>query len=62
MNVQEGPTMPRSRIGRWSLKLMAIAGLYSVVRERERSLAVFMTTTLGLLVLAYAIAEVASRP
>jgi hypothetical protein len=46
--------------GRWSLMLMAIAGLYGVVRERERSLAVFITTTLGLLVLAYAIAEVAS--
>jgi drug/metabolite transporter (DMT)-like permease len=37
----------------------ALAGLYSIVRHRERSPAVFVTTTLGLLVLAYAIAEVA---
>jgi hypothetical protein len=35
------------------------AGLYSIVAERDRSIAVFITTTVGLLVLAYAIAEVA---
>jgi hypothetical protein len=34
-------------------------GLFSIVRERERSIAVFVTTTFGLLVLAYAILEVA---
>ena len=34
-------------------------GIYSIVRERERSIAVFITTILGLLVLAYAILEVA---
>ncbi len=35
------------------------AGLYGIVRARERSAVVFATTTFGLLVLAYAIAEVA---
>ena len=34
-----------------------IAGLYGIVREHERSLAVFVATTFGFLVLAYAIAE-----
>ena len=33
-------------------------GLYSIVRDHERSVAVFVTTTFGLLVLGYAIAEV----
>jgi hypothetical protein len=37
----------------------AWAGLDSILRHRERSPTVLVTTTLGLLVLAYAIAEVA---
>ena len=37
----------------------AAAGLDSILRHRERSPAVLVTTTFGLLVLAYAIAEVA---
>ncbi len=37
----------------------AFTGLYSIVRERERSPAVFVTTTIGLLVLVFAILEVA---
>lgn len=38
----------------------AVVGLYSIVRDHERSPTVFVTTTLGLLVLTYAIAEVAA--
>ena len=36
------------------------AGLYAIVRDRERAIAVFVGTTFGLLVLAYTNAEVAS--
>jgi len=35
------------------------AGFSSIVRDRERSIAVLITTTFGLLVLAYFVAEVA---
>ena len=35
------------------------AGLYGIVRKRERSAAVYVATTFGLLVLAYAAAELA---
>lgn len=35
------------------------AGLFGIIRARDRSVSVFITTSLGLLVLAYTIAEVA---
>lgn len=36
----------------------AIAGLWAIVREQERSISVFVTTTIGLLVLLYVILEI----
>lgn len=95
--------MPRSRSGRWSLTMTAVAvclfaafiglvvggqkggdtffsnpwlagtitagaavaicasgvGLFSIVRDRDRSPAVLVGTAFGLLVLAYAVAEMA---
>lgn len=39
--------------------LAALLSIYSIIRERERSVSVFVTTALGLLVLAYAILELA---
>ena len=95
--------MPRSRSGRWSLTMTAVAvclfaafiglvaggqkggdtffsnpwlagtmtagatfaiaaggaGLFSIVRNRDRSLTVLVTTAFGLLVLAYTVAETA---
>ncbi len=37
----------------------AATGLYAMVRDRERSVSVFITTVLGLLVVGISIAEVA---
>jgi hypothetical protein len=36
----------------------AVTGLYAIIRERERSILVFATTTIGLLVLIYVILEI----
>lgn len=37
----------------------AVTGLYAIVRERERSVSVFIKTVAGMLVAAYSIAEIA---